>query len=144
MQKLCWKLVLAFSPKGTKNPAYGRNWISQPMRIVLPIPKNPASKAKFAKKISYFVRLYNTLYEQKFSNLRPFLAITFPQGFRIFEKFGHWTLKQGASRRSSGVNNWKNTLKTFFAAAILLPLWAKVFKSDIIFFHYFSPRILNI
>ena len=91
------------------------------MRIVLPIPKNPASKAKFAKKLTYFAPLYNTLYEQKFSNLRPFLSITFPQGFRIFEKFGHWTLKQGASRRLSGVNNGKNTFKTVFAEAILLP-----------------------
>ena len=33
----------------TKNTAYGRQSISRPMQIVTPIPKNPASKAKFGK-----------------------------------------------------------------------------------------------
>ena len=38
------------SAEGKKYPAYGRQSISRLMRIVAPIPKNPASKAKFAKK----------------------------------------------------------------------------------------------
>ena len=33
--------------------------------------------------------------EQKFSNLRPLLFISFPQGFRNSKKFAHWTLKAG-------------------------------------------------
>ena len=37
-----------------KYPAYGRQSISRPMRIVAPIPKNPASKAKFAEKLTFF------------------------------------------------------------------------------------------
>ena len=40
----------------TKNPAYGRQSISRPMRIVAPMPKNPASKAKFAEKKKLFLR----------------------------------------------------------------------------------------
>ena len=63
---------MLFSPK--KNPAYGRQRISQPMRIVAPIPKNSATKATFAQ--------FVTLYEQKLSILRPLLSITFPQGFQ--------------------------------------------------------------
>ena len=33
-----------------KNSAHGRKRISRPMWIVAPIPKSPASKAKFAEK----------------------------------------------------------------------------------------------
>ena len=47
-----------------KNPAYGRQRISRPERIVAPIPT-------------------------KFPNLRPVLYITFPQGFQKSTKFGH-------------------------------------------------------
>ena len=39
-----------------------------------------------------------TLYEQKFSNLRPLLSNIFPQGFRISKKFGHWTSGSGAKK----------------------------------------------
>ena len=47
------------------------------------------------KKIRNFFLLWQfyTLYEQKFSNLRPLFSITFPQGFRIFKKFGHCSLQ---------------------------------------------------
>ena len=34
----------------------------------------------------------------------------------------------------------KNCEKTFFAAAIVHPLWAKVFKYEITSFHYFFPK----
>ena len=48
-------------------------------------------------------------------------------------------------QRLNGVNKWKQLIKqTFFAAAILHPLWAKVFKSETTSFHYFSPRIPKI
>ena len=36
------------------------------------------------------LRFY-TLYEQKFSILRPTLYITNPQGFQKSKRFGHWT-----------------------------------------------------
>ena len=55
---------------------------------------------------------------------------------------GLWEM--GAKRRLNGVNKWKNPLKTFFAAAILHPLWKKVFKSETTSFYYFSPRIPKI
>ena len=53
--------------------------------------RNPASKAKFAKKQTFFVRQFYTIYKQKFSNLRPLLSITFPQEFQKSKKFGHLT-----------------------------------------------------
>ena len=82
----------------SKNPAYGRQSISRPMRIVAPIQKNPASMAKFAEILTFFARRFYTLYEQKFYNLRPLLFITFPQGFRISKKFGHWTSGSGGKK----------------------------------------------
>ena len=39
------------------------------------------------------MRWFYNLYEQKFSNLRPFLAITFPKGFRKSKFCWHWTVK---------------------------------------------------
>ena len=44
---------------------------------------------------------FYTLYEQKFSNMRPLLSITFPQGFRKSKKFGHWTLGSGGKKKES-------------------------------------------
>ena len=58
------------------------------MQIVALVPKNPASKAKFAKNILFFARQVYTIYEQKFSNLRPPLFNTLPQGFQKSKKFG--------------------------------------------------------
>ena len=40
-----------------KNPAYRRQSIPQPMRIVALVPKNPASKAKIVEKSNFFVQL---------------------------------------------------------------------------------------
>ena len=57
-----------------KNPANGRQSISWPMRIVAPIPKHPASKAKFVENLTFFAQQFYTLYEQKYSNLRPLLS----------------------------------------------------------------------
>ena len=51
----------------------------------------------FRKKICS-PRRFDTLYEQKFSNLRPLLSITFPQGFRISKKLGHWTSGSGGKK----------------------------------------------
>jgi hypothetical protein len=57
------------------------------MLIVAPIPKNPASKAKFAEKLTFIPRQFYTLHEKKFYNMRPLLDITFPQGFQISKNF---------------------------------------------------------
>ena len=56
--------------------------------------KNPACKAKLAKKnLLGFARQFYILYEQKFSNLRPFLSLTFPQGFQKSLDFMKWGQK---------------------------------------------------
>ena len=53
--------------------------------------------------------------------------------------FGKW----GEKRPLNGVKK-KIYTKSFFAAAILHPFSAKKYKSETTYFHYFSPRILNI
>ena len=58
-----------------KNPAYGR-----PMQIVAPIPKTILLVRQNSSKIKlFFARQFYTLYEKKYSNLRPLLSISFPQ-----------------------------------------------------------------
>ena len=57
---------------------------------------------KIRKKLFSPCQFY-TLYEQQFSNLRPLLSITFPQGFRISKKLGHWTSGSGGKRPLNGV-----------------------------------------
>ena len=49
-------------------------------------------------KNTFIARQFHTLFEQKFSNLRPLLSITFPQGFRISKKFGYWTSGSGGQK----------------------------------------------
>ena len=44
------------------------------------------------------MRGLTTLYEKKFSNLRPLLSITFSQGFQKSKRFGHWILESGAKK----------------------------------------------
>ena len=100
-----------------------------------------------------FATAIYTFYEQKFSNLRPLLTITFPQGFQKSKKFGHWTSENGVKRPFKGARNTV-TNKILFSkakftqkqtcAVILHPLLVKVFKSETTSFHYFSPRILNL
>ena len=70
------------------------------MRIVAKIQKNPASKAKFVENQTFFARQFNTLYEQKYLNLRPLLSISYPQGFGKSKLFGHWTLGSGGKKTS--------------------------------------------
>ena len=92
------------------------------MRIVALIQKNPFRKAKFADFFLFFFFswLFYTLFEQKFSNWRPLLSTTFPQGFRISKKFGHWTLgKGGKNTFKTSEQMQKTQQKTFFCPAIL-------------------------
>ena len=49
-----------------------------------------------------FARQFYTIYEQKFSNLRQLLSITFPQGFQKSKMFG--LREVGAKRRLNGVS----------------------------------------
>ena len=66
---------------------------------------------KICRKKKYlFLRWFYTLYEKKFSNLRPLLSITFAKGFKISEKFGHWTLWSGGKKILNGVNKWKKSV----------------------------------
>ena len=44
---------------------------------------------------TFFARRFQTISKQKFSNVRPLLSITFPQGFRISKYFGHPTSGSG-------------------------------------------------
>ena len=64
-------------------------------------------------------RRFYTLYEQKFSNLRRLLSITFPQGFRISKNFGHPTSGSGGKKTFNSSTDttvgWtKNTQKPNF------------------------------
>ena len=130
-----------------QNRAYGRQSISQLMQIVAPIPKkNLLVRQNLQIFFFFFSQWFKTLYRQKISNLRPLLSTTFPQGFWKSKKFGHWNLESGEKRRLNGVNKWrrKNPYSTFLAAAILHPLWVKVFKSETTSLNFFSPRIWNI
>ena len=70
-----------------------------------------------------------TLYEQKLSNLRPLLSITFPQGFKKSKKFGHWNSRSGG-KKTVKRSEQMIFFYFFFVVAILHPLWAKVFQSD--------------
>ena len=53
-----------------------------------------AELVKIREKL-FLSRRFYILYEQEFLNLRPLLSITFPQGFKKFKKFGHWTSGSG-------------------------------------------------
>ena len=70
-----------------KNPAYGRQSISRPMRIVAPMPQEGGPRQNQQKKL-FFARRFQTTSRQKCSNVRPLLSITFPQGFRISKNIG--------------------------------------------------------
>ena len=65
--------------------------------------KYPASKAKFTE--NYFLAWqFYTLYKLKFSNWRPLLSITFPQGLKKSKKLGHQTSGSGGKRGLNEVN----------------------------------------
>ena len=98
---------------------------------------------------------FTSFNEQKFSNLRQLLSLTFPQEFQKSKKFGHWNSKSGGKKTVIKVNitNTKKILlsmakfaqkQTFFARRFYTLLLVKVFKSEITSCHYFSPRIPNL
>ena len=59
--------------------------------------KRSEQMKKIPKKL-FLPRRFYTIFQQKSSNLRPLLSITFPQGFRISKKFGHWTSGCGSKK----------------------------------------------
>ena len=56
------------------------------------------SKAKFAQQLFFFWAAILHPLLVKFSNLRPVLSITFPQGFQISKIFGHPTSENGGKK----------------------------------------------
>ena len=89
-------------------------------------------------------KLY-TLYEQKFTNVRPLLAITFPQGLWISLKCGHWNSGSWGKKMFKQSEQMKKSVKkkTFFTEVIWHPLLAQDFKSETTSLHYFSRIILS-
>ena len=129
-----------------KNPAYGRQSISWPMRIVALIAKKTASKAKFVKKHFFFRGYWTPFMSKRIQIWDHFFSLVFPKGFWKSKKFGHWILgswgknmfKWNEQRRRK--NPWRN----FFAAAILDNFLAKMFKSETTSCHYFSQWVPNL
>ena len=86
-----------------KNPANGRQSISQPMRIVAPIPKNPDSKAKIADKkikLKKNARRFYTLCKLKKWYLRPLLF----KDSKSLKMLDIRLWKVGAKRRLNGTS----------------------------------------
>ena len=62
-------------------------------------PLNGTSKVKKVREKYFFLaRRFSTIFKQKCSYLRPLLAVTFPQGFRISKNIGHPTLENGGKK----------------------------------------------
>ena len=100
------------------------------MRIVAPIPKkillvgqNSREKNKL-----FCARRFYTLYEQKCSNLRPLLFITFSQGFWTSKKFGHWTSENGGKNMFKRSEQMKRHVKNFFCHGDFRPFLSKNFQ----------------
>ena len=49
-------------------------------------------------------RHFYTIFEEKCSNMRPLLSITFPQGFKNLKKMDIGLFEVGAKRRSNEMN----------------------------------------
>ena len=118
------------------------------MQIVPPIPKNPASKAKFVKnKKKLFLCGNFTTLRRKFIQIWDhFFPLVFPKDSESLTSLDIGLKKVGAKRRLNGVNKGekKSFFISFFAAAILDHFLAKMFKSETSSFQYFSPRISNL
>ena len=55
-------------------------------------------KKKIIKKYFFPLQQFYTLYEQKFSNVKPLLSITFTQGFQKSKQLGQWTSGSGGEK----------------------------------------------
>ena len=107
------------------------------MRIVAPISKNPASKAKFVKNLTFFyAAILHPLWAKVFKSETT--TLSFPQGFRKSKKLGHWTLGNGAIRRLKEVNKGeKKVCKKLFRRGNFRPFLSK----NVHIWHHFFPLI---
>ena len=85
------------------------------------------------KKIFFVARQFQTLHEQKFYYLIPFLSITFPQGFWKSKKMNIGLREMGVKISLNWVNKSWKSVKTLFVAAILHNCWEKIQIRD----HFF-------
>ena len=108
---------------------------------------------KKSLKIFFHCGHFTPLMSKSFQILDPFVPLLFPKHSENLKSLdiGLWEL--GTKRPLNGVRNTdkkvllskaKFAQKQFFCAAILHSILVKVFKSEIISFHNFSPRIQNL
>ena len=90
-------------PRIPKNLIFLKNGqsVSNPSGSVI---SNMFCKAKSAKNKLFFVLRFQTIFKQKFSNLRPLLATTFSQGFRIVRILDIRLQEVGVKRRLNGTS----------------------------------------
>ena len=104
-------------------------------------------KSKKSERKKLFLRGdFRQYFIQKCSHLRPFLSITFLQGFRISKNIGHPISGSGGKRTVKRYLKSKKKVmkKTFFCAVILDSFQTKMFIFETTSFHYVSPRIPNL
>ena len=89
-------------------------------------------KKKICKKL-FLPRRFWTLYEQKFSNLRPLLSTTFNLKFRKFKKFGHLISRSGGKKSVNGGR------KTDYKKILLIK--AKILQKQFFLRRDFTPFI---
>ena len=93
LEEKCSNLRPLFSitfPQGFEISKYFGHWTLGSVGIRTVKRSEQMRRKKICKKLFLTLQFY-TIFEQKSSNLRPFLSITFCQGFRISKKLGHWT-----------------------------------------------------
>ena len=113
------------------------------LKKILLIRQNSSKKTFFAGDFTHFMSKSIQIWDHLF-------PLVFPTDWENLKILDIRLREMGATKRLNGVNKKRIFFLTFFAAVILDHFWAKFFKSEIIFFHYFSPRdseslkILNI
>ena len=145
-----------------KNPAYGRQSISRPMRIVAPmpqeggprIPQNPIFLKNGKNHPNAKTQKSLEICQSQRYALRP--EVSNPSGsvvsgqtkntqkpdfFENGKNYPKCIGKRGFHHVLQGKISKK---KNFFCAAIFDNFQTKMFKSETTSLHYFSPRILNL
>ena len=103
---------------------------------ILLVRKNSPKQIK--KKFAW--RFY-TLYEQKFSNVRPLFSFTFHKGFRKYKIFAHWTLGSGGKKTFKQSEQMKKNLKkTCYRRGDFTPFLSKSFQIWDLFFSLLFPK----
>ena len=116
------------------------------MRIVAPIPKKTLlvrqnSPKKMKKKIPGYLKPFTSKSSQIWDH---FFTSLFPMDSENLKSLDIKLREVGAQGQGKqGWTNEKNMLNIYFAVAILHPLWAKVFKSEIISYFTFPHWTLG-